>query len=766
MVRKVSDKASTNLTRQIATALVRHDRLFFLLGILLLVGLGVGLPKLTFSTDNREFFGADNPDLIALEQVEDVFARSDTLIFAIAGDDDLCTPQALTHLRDFTQEAWLLPDVLRVESVANFNHSYAEADDIIVEALLPEDGEINAAVAARLREIALGSDELVNRLIAPDCRALGIFVSLAPSEHAERKRSEMAQIARATKAAWQERMPQARVHVSGGVIGGVSINEAAQRDLLQLVPVAFVFVSILMFLGLGTLSGWLATLLVTIGGTIATMGFAGMIGISLIPATAISPLAVMVLITATCVHVILGWTRRMAVTPDRMAATQGTLEENLAAVTVTNLTTAIGFLCLNFAESPPLAQMGTIVSFGILVGWVLNGLFLPLILRRAPDFRFDPVRIPASWLAGIASFALRQRGILTLFAMASIICVGGLTQIRFNDSPLRYFDESFSFRTDSDAIEEALTGMEGVQFVLRSGADESVFAPAFLARVDHFADWVHTQDKVVFVGSVTDVIKRLNQTLYGGGPLAYKIAETREANAQAMMLYELSLPVGQDMNQMLDIDRTQTRLGVVLRHADGQDIAQFAAASEAWLRKNEPLIATQAVGVGVAFSRLTQRNNKAMLYGMLTVMVLVSGLMIVTLRSVPLGMVSLVPNVLPAVLAFGLWGWLIGDVNLGSTVVTTMTFGIVVDDTVHILMHYQRRRRAGMAQEDALRETFRTVGTALMVTSIAICSGFIVMTQSGFAINQHLGGLTAVVIVLALITDLILLPALLKRTKL
>jgi predicted RND superfamily exporter protein len=147
-------------------------------------------------------------------------------------------------------------------------------------------------------------------------------------------------------------------------------------------------------------------------------------------------------------------------------------------------------------------------------------------------------------------------------------------------------------------------------------------------------------------------------------------------------------------------------------------------------------------------------------------MVLVSGLMVVTLRSVPLGIVSLVPNVLPAILAFGLWGWLIGDVNLGSTVVTTMTFGIVVDDTVHILMHYQRHKRAGMSQEDALRETFRTVGTALMVTSIAICSGFIVMTQSGFAINQHLGGLTAIVIVLALVTDLILLPALLKRTKL
>ena len=217
---------------------------------------------------------------------------------------------------------------------------------------------------------------------------------------------------------------------------------------------------------------------------------------------------------------------------------------------------------------------------------------------------------------------------------------------------------------------------------------------------------------------------------------------------------------------MMNIDRSKTRLTVVLRGADGRDIAQFAQRSEAWLRDNEPQIATDAVGVGVAFSKLTQRNNQAMIYGMLTVLVLVSALMTLSLRDLRLGLVSLVPNVVPAILAFGLWGWLIGDVNLGSTVVTTMTFGIVVDDTVHIMIHYNRHRRRGLDREAALRLTFRTVGTALMVTSVAISSGFFIMTQSGFLINQHLGGLTTIVIVLALFTDLILLPAVLERTRL
>lgn len=753
-------------TRRLAHYIVTYDVMFFALGAVLLLIASLGLLRLSFSSDNRDFFGPNNPDINAVLQLEDTYSKSDTLIFAVVGEEDLCTPQGLTQLRSFTEEAWLLPDVLRVDSVANFNHSYAEGDDIIIEPMLSEGADLGPEDAQRVKDIALTSIELVHRLIAPDCKAFGIFIDLVPSENASLDRLDMAERARALKADWQARAPDLTIHVSGGVIGGVSINEAAQRDMRHLVPLSFAVVTLLMLLGLGTISGWLATTLVTLSGTIATLGFAGWMGIALIPATATSPLAVMVLITASCVHVVLGWARRMAQTQNRLLATYEAVEENLTAVSVTNITTAIGFLCLNFSESPPLAQMGTIVAFGIVVGWLLTGMFLPLILRRAPALYFKPVHIPGHQLEKLASFALHKRGVVSLFGLAIVVALLGLSQIRFNDSALRYFDESFSFRTDNDAIEEHLTGMESVHFSFQAPKGHSVFSPEFLNRVDSFTDWVRTQDKVLFVGSLTDVLKRLNQTLAGGSQDSYELAASQQGNAQAMMLYELSLPLGQDMNQMMNIDRNKTRLTVVLRGADGQDIAQFAQRSEAWLRENEPQIATRAVGVGVAFSKLTQRNNQSMIYGMLTVLVLVSVLMTLSLKDLRLGLVSLVPNVAPAILAFGLWGWLIGDVNLGSTVVTTMTFGIVVDDTVHIMIHYNRHRRRGLDREAALRLTFRTVGTALMVTSVAISSGFFIMTQSGFLINQHLGGLTTIVIVLALFTDLILLPAVLERTKL
>ena len=190
--------------------------------------------------------------------------------------------------------------------------------------MLSEAADLSPEDAQRVKDIAVTSNELVYRLIAPDCKAFGIFIDLVPSENASIDRLEMAARARALKTDWQARAPDLSIHVSGGVIGGVSINEAAQRDMRQLVPLSFAVVTLLMLLGLGTISGWLATTLVTLSGTLATLGFAGWMGIALIPATATSPLAVMVLITASCVHVVLGWTRRMAQTQDRLLATYKT----------------------------------------------------------------------------------------------------------------------------------------------------------------------------------------------------------------------------------------------------------------------------------------------------------------------------------------------------------------------------------------------------------------------------------------------------------
>lgn len=177
------DSGAHPLARAVARLLVRHDLLALLLGIILIGAVGLGLRNLELASDNRNFFGADNPEIDAVLRLEDTYSNSDTVFFALVSRDGAFTPETLAHLQDFTEDAWQLPYALRVESLANYSHSRADSDEILVEELIPPDSEIDAAAADRIREIALASPELVNRLVSEDGRALGIQVNQIGRAH-------------------------------------------------------------------------------------------------------------------------------------------------------------------------------------------------------------------------------------------------------------------------------------------------------------------------------------------------------------------------------------------------------------------------------------------------------------------------------------------------------------------------------------------------------------------------------------------------------
>ena len=200
---------------------------------------------------------------------------------------------------------------------------------------------------------------------------------------------------------------------------------------------------------------------------------------------------------------------------------------------------------------------------------------------------------------------------------------------------------------------------------------------------------------------------------------------------------------------------------VVLRSLSSQAQRVLDMRAQAWLRANAPALATEASGVSIVFAHLSQRNINSMLRGTIIAMALISLILIWVFKSVRLGLASLVPNFLPAAMAFGLWGYLVGQVGLAGSVVTAMAFGIIVDDTIHFLSRYLEARRDGLTAPEAVRSTFRTVGQALWTTTVVLSLGFLVFASSGFELSWALGLLIAITLVCALIADFLLLPPLL-----
>ena len=754
------------VTERIVDLLLRLRWGLFAILLVVLAFLAAGLARLEVSADNRAFFGSSNQEYVDLRRNDDTYTLSSTLlVMMIPPDGTAFDPDTLRSLQQMTDDAWQMPYSLRVDSPVNHMHSYADEDELLVEPMLDEYAEVTPEAADRFRELALASDDMRNMLLSEDGTAYGMTIRVVMPDGQPDARHEVEGFLTDLLDGWRATHPGWEFRATGAMLGNNLLARVAIEDILYLVPLAFLAVTVLFMLAMGSILKVVASLMVLFFSTVATFGFAGWTGVTLTAGTAISPLAVMVLVSTSCVHIILAWIRAAEDDTDPRPF-RHSLIENLAPVTVSHLTTAFGFLCLNFSPSPPLADMGNIVAFGLIFGHLAVFIVLPALLSGRQTQGAGRLMVTGAQMRRFAGWVIDRRRIwLTVFPLAVGLGVVGISRIDYDDNVIRYFDHRYDLRQDSEAIQARLTGLESLQFSFQAPDGASVFDPDFLRRIDRFATWLERQPSVVGVTALTDIIKDLNQNMSSGDPDAYAVADSQAANAQLLMFYELSLPVGMDLNVMMDVDRTQTLVTATIRSEHSAEIRAIAEAAETWLSENEPSIATRASGIAIAFARISERNNSQMLGGFLLVLVLVSATMMATLRSFRFGVLSLVPNLIPAVLAFGFWGLVLGDVNLGSTVVTTMTFGIVVDDTVHFLMHYMRCRRRGMAVQPALEDTFSVVGSAIVLTSVALIIGFVIMAASGFAINQHIGLLTSVVIFFALLSDLLLLPALLALTQ-
>jgi len=332
-----------------------------------------------------------------------------------------------------------------------------------------------------------------------------------------------------------------------------------------------------------------------------------------------------------------------------------------------------------------------------------------------------------------------------------------------NDQWVDYFDQRIEFREDTDFIMENLAGIYTVEFSLPGDGSGGISDPAYLAKLEAFATWWRGKPGVRQVVSLSDTMKRLNRNMHDDDPAYYRIPEERNLAAQYLLLYEMSLPFGLDLNNQINVDKSSTRFTVTIDNISTVEVRQMIADGESWLRDNAPeTMWVYAASPTVMFAYISERNIKSMVGGTLLALAIISGLLAISLKSVRFGIISLIPNLLPAAAGFGIWGLVVGEIGLSLSTVVGMTLGIVVDDTVHFLSKYLRgRREKNLEAGEAVRYAFHPVGKALFTTTAILTVGFAILSLSTFRLNAWMGQLTAIVIVCALLADFFLLPAVL-----
>lgn len=742
-----------------------RTRLWLVLACLaVIVVSAVGVPSLSFTNDSRVFFAEDNPERAALERLEQSFDVAQTAVLALAqkggfkegSEDGALSAPALAALADSVHRARGLADIAAINSPLSI--------------ALPRWVDGRLEVSALLDAAAVAPEELARRiraeplfrgwLVSPDGNVTGLMLNLAlPAGDSVAVDRSVATI-KEMIAGLERDHPEIEFYLTGPVVGGATFGEATKRDMRTIMPAMAALVVVLLVLLLRSLGAVIGTLAVILAATLTAMGIAGWAGFVLNPGSAAAPSAILTLAIADSVHIVLGARQSMARGLDKPAAIAESLRFNLWPIFLTSATTAAGFLSMNASVSPPLRDLGNITAIGVAAAFVFSVTLLPVLLYLLPFGGKGRVGFEQRFMAALGAVIVRHRW--PLFAAMSVLAIGlgaGVSQIDLDDRFGEYLDDRYEFRRDTDFVATHLTGLDSIEHALPAGGPGRVADVEYLRALDGLGDWYRAQPGVVYVASLAEMSKRLNQARHGDDPDFFRLPET--GAAELLGAYAAAAPADA-ARAVVDESFSTSRLGVIVGDHSSRQLRKLAAGADAWLAEHAPQYAAPATGLALMYAHVSGRNIEAMLISTAAALVLISALLIFALRSPFLGLLSLLPNLAPAVIALGLWGWLVGDLGLAGSVVTAMTLGIVVDNTIHFFNKYLGARRGlSRSAPAAVRYAFESVGGALTITTIILAAGFAMLSLSGFKVTASLGALTAITLVIALIADFLFLPTLL-----
>ncbi len=748
-----------------AKGIIRWRWLVLIAALVATIGIASGARFLSFTSDYRVFFSDENPQLTAYEDLQNIYTKADNILFVLKPKDGkIFTPEWLEVVRQLTDDAWKIPYSIRVDSISNYQNTEAVEDDLTVADLVENALGLQQADLDKVENITQTEPALAARIISADSTTTGVQVTLQLPPDDQIALASAVEYAENMVATLEANHANLDVAVTGLAPLSNAFTRASMIDMGTLTPMMFGIIVIALIAFLRSFSGTMATLIVTILSTMAAMGFAGFTGVKLTPPAAMAPTIIMTIAIADCVHILVSMFHEMRHGKTKHEALVESLRVNTQPVFLTSLTTVIGFLTLNFSDSPPFHDLGNISAAGVVAAWLLSMTFLPALLAIIPVKVKAKVEGKSHAMEKLAEFVISNRTkLLVGMGVVVIVLTSMVTRIELDDRFVEYFDESIQFRVDSDFTRENLTGIYQVEYSIGAGESGGVSNPDYLAKVEEFAQWLRTQPGVVHVNTITDIMKRLNKSMHGDEQVWYKLPQERDLAAQYLLLYEMSLPYGLDLNSQINVDKSASRLTVTLDNVSSTDMRNMAETSSQWLRDNTPaFMHAEGTSTSVMFSYISDRNIKSMLTGTAIAFVMISMSLVIALRSVKIGLISLIPNMVPAAMAFGVWGILFGQVGMAVSVVAATSLGLIVDASVHFLSKYTRARREhGHSSKDAVRYGFSTVGTALWVTTAVLVLGFSVLSYSTFKVNADMGLLTATTIAIALFVDFLLLPPLL-----
>ncbi|GAB4518242.1 MAG: MMPL family transporter [Parvularculaceae bacterium] len=753
------------LSAQIAARAYDRKWVTLALAALVTLMLGGGLAKLEFAGDYRAFFDADAPERLAFDHIEQAYAKSDNVFLVVTAADGgtIWRKDIIAAIYEATESAWTAPFSGRVDSITNYQHSYAYEDDLVIEALVDDPAALTQERIADIRAIAESEPTLAGRLVAPDGRATAINIEFRfPGAEANEIQTAVDAVAALARSI-EEAHPEVDIALTGATALHNALNESARADIARLAPVMLAIIALATFVLTRSFWATVIAFAVIFCSTAAAMGAAGWDGVAITAPTAAAPNMILAIAVADSMHILVTALNLMRGGAAKRDALIESMRLNALPVFLTSVTTMVGLLTLNFAEQPPYRELGQIAAFGVFAAWIYSIILIPALFALAPiRIREQRISTTPHDLMSLSNTVIRHRAPVLAFGLA--LSAAWVVLATFNELDERFvdfFSKRVEFRQDTDFATERLAGLYQLHFSVPAAEPGGVAAPEYLRNLDRFSRWLRTQPDVRHVWTLADTMRKLNKNMNGDDPAYYALPDDQELAAQYLLLYELSLPLGLDLTNQIDLEKSATRVVATLGDVSSNRILELADAAEAWLAAEAPAyMRAEAAGPSVMFATIAKRTTRSLIEGTILAFAAISLIVMAALRSVRYGLVSLVFNMAPAAIAFGVWAAVSGQVSSSTSIVGALTLGVIVDATIHILTKYKRAFEGGAGgSAEAVRIAMAHAGPAIFVSTLVLIAGFSVFAFSDFLINARMGVLVALTIAIAMAFDFIVLPS-------
>lgn len=745
-----------------------ESRRYFIL-VLLLAWIGwatFGLSKLRLDMDYKSYLS--KKDRSSLEEIEQVYVKDMNVFIALEAKDTVFSPGHLSVLEALTKEAWQTPYSSRVDSLANFQLLKANGDDLSSSDLIRNANTLSAQEIAEIEKTARSDQRLIRKLVSDDGRMTAVNIQInVPGEDQEKINEVMAFVETLKK---KYESPEIKFYISGASALSHALFKATMHDLTTFVPAMFIILFFLLGWLLQSKSAVFITLLVLNVSLAITIGLCGWLGIPITSTSALAPNLILTVGVSDCVHFFVAFLRNFDAGQSRVEAVKNSFVYNIKPMALSCFTNAVGFFALNLNQSPNFQDLGNMVAVGLAMLYLCTMVLMPILLLILP---IKPKALRASKKQGrqvqhvrLGEFIIRNHKKLLVGNLVATIFFGYFAfRNKFDENFLDLLDKSVPFRRESDVISTKLIGLHTIMYNFNSGIAEGVKNPKFLKDLDRLAEWFRNQPEVGQVSSISDTFKKLNRAMNADKAEMERIPDDANLAAQYLLLYEMSLPFGLDLNSTLNVDKSATRFIVHLKNISNSEILNIVDRAQKFIDENMSTAFKNSSGSSgsVAFAKATENNIWSGLLGALFSFCIISVTLSIAFKNLRYGVLAMLPNITPLLFALGLWGLFHGRVGLAVSGIIQCMIGIVVDDTVHFMSHYLERRSKGHDAKVSLRHTYTSVGDGLWTASIVLAVGFGILILSPFTMNSHMGWISSLSILFGLSTEYFLMAPLLLQ---